>query len=55
MSDTNSTKETNPKENYLKFNSLIGTSIDSLDLILAQFESDKGRFNEISDKKEIKS
>ena len=42
------------KENYLKFKSLISTSIDSLNLILAQFESDKGRFNEISDKKEIK-
>ena len=41
------------KENYLKFKSLIGTSIDSLDLILAQFESDKKCFNEIADQKEI--
>ena len=36
------------KDNYLKYSSVIKPSIDKLDLILAQFESDKKRFNEIS-------
>ena len=41
------------KSNYLKYNSLIKESIDSLDLILAQYESDRLRFNEISQIKKI--
>ena len=41
------------KSNYLKYYSLIKESIDSLDLILAQYESDRLRFNEISQIKEI--
>ena len=40
------------KDNYLKYSSVIKPSLDKLDLILAQFESDKKRFNEIS--KQIK-
>jgi 3-deoxy-D-manno-octulosonic-acid transferase len=36
------------KDNYLKYSSVIKPSLDKLDLILAQFESDKKRFNEIS-------
>jgi len=41
------------KSNYLKYNSLIKESVDSLDLILAQYESDRLRFNEISQIKKI--
>ncbi|MEL0227459.1 MAG: lipid IV(A) 3-deoxy-D-manno-octulosonic acid transferase [Gammaproteobacteria bacterium] len=41
------------KSNYLKYNSLIKESLDSLDLILAQYESDRLRFNEISQIKKI--
>ena len=41
------------KENYLKYSSLIRPAIESLDLILAQFESDKRGFLEIVNKKEI--
>ena len=41
------------KSNYLKYNPLIKESVDSLDLILAQYESDRLRFNEISQIKKI--
>ena len=41
------------KENYLKYSSVIRPAIESLDLLLAQFESDKSGFLEIVDKKEI--
>ena len=41
------------KENYLKYSSIIRPALDSLDLILAQFESDKRGFLEIVNKKEI--
>ena len=41
------------KENYMKYSSIIGPAIESLDLILAQFESDKKGFLEIVDEKEI--
>ena len=41
------------KSNYLKYYSLIKESIDSLDLILAQYESDRLRFNAISPIKKI--
>ncbi len=42
------------KSKYLRFSSLIQPAIDSLDLILAQYESDACRFNEIVADKEIK-
>ena len=42
------------KLRYLKFKALIEPAIDSLDLILAQYESDAHRFNEIVPDKEIK-
>ncbi len=38
------------KINYLKYSALIRPALDSLDLILAQFESDKSRFTEITAK-----
>ena len=38
------------KINYLKYSALIRPALDSLDLILAQFESDKSRFMEITAK-----
>ncbi len=41
------------KENYLKYVSVIRPAIESLDLLLAQFESDKSSFLEIVEKKEI--
>ncbi len=41
------------KENYLKYSSIIRPAIESLDLLLAQFESDKSSFLEIVDNKEI--
>ena len=41
------------KENYSKYKSLIAPAIQSLDLILAQFESDKKRFSELTNEKEI--
>ena len=41
------------KENYLKYNSLMKPAIEKIDLILAQFESDKKRFLEIADRKDI--
>ena len=41
------------KDNYLKYNSLMKPAIENIDLILAQFESDKRRFLEIADRKEI--
>jgi 3-deoxy-D-manno-octulosonic-acid transferase len=41
------------KDNYLKYSSLIQPAIDSLDIILAQFESDKARFQELSQNKKI--
>ena len=42
------------KLKYLRFNSVILPAINSLDLILAQYESDAYRFNEIAADKEIK-
>jgi 3-deoxy-D-manno-octulosonic-acid transferase len=42
------------KLKYLRFNSVIQPAINSLDLILAQYESDAYRFNEIAADKEIK-
>ena len=41
------------KENYLKYSSIMRPAIESLDLLLAQFESDKSSFLEIVDNKEI--
>ena len=41
------------KDNYLKYNSLMKPAIEKIDLILAQFESDKRRFLEIADRKDI--
>jgi len=41
------------KDNYLKYNSLMKPAIENIDLILAQFESDKRRFLEIADRKDI--
>ena len=41
------------KDNYLKYNSLMKPAIEKIDLILAQFESDKRRFLEIADIKDI--
>ena len=41
------------KENYLKYSSIIRPAIESLDLLLAQFQSDKNGFLEIAHKKEI--
>ena len=41
------------KENYLKYGLVMKPAIDSLDLILAQFQSDKERFQEISDQNNI--
>tara|TARA_Y100000766_G_scaffold94824_1_gene80943 strand:+ start:934 stop:2214 length:1281 start_codon:yes stop_codon:yes gene_type:complete len=41
------------KDNYLKYNSLMKPAIEKIDLILAQFESDKRRFLEIADLKDI--
>lgn len=41
------------KVNYMNYSSLIQPALDSLDLILAQFESDKHRFTDISQHKEI--
>ena len=38
------------KINYLRYSALIRPALDSLDLILAQFESDKSRFTEITAK-----
>ena len=42
------------KSKYLRFRSLIKPAIDSIDLILAQYESDADRFNEIVSNKNIK-
>ena len=42
------------KLKYLRFNYVIQPAINSLDLILAQYESDAYRFNEIAADKEIK-
>ena len=42
------------KLKYLRFNSVIQPAINSLDLILAQYESDAYSFNEIAADKEIK-
>jgi len=39
------------KINYLKYSALITPILDSLDLLLAQFESDKSRFKEITTRK----
>ena len=41
------------KDNYSRFSSLIRPAIESLDIILAQFESDKKRFLELANPKEI--
>ena len=41
------------KINYLKYSTLIKPVIETIDLILAQFESDKRRFQEIADRKDI--
>jgi 3-deoxy-D-manno-octulosonic-acid transferase len=41
------------KKNYLKYSTLIKPVIETIDLILAQFESDKRRFQEIADRKDI--
>ena len=41
------------KINYLKYSSLIKPVIETIDLILTQFESDKRRFQEIADRKDI--
>jgi 3-deoxy-D-manno-octulosonic-acid transferase len=41
------------KNNYLKYNSLMKPAIEKIDLILAQFESDKRRFLDIVDRKDI--
>ena len=41
------------KKNYLKYSSIIRPAIESLDLILAQFDSDKRGFLEIVNEKEI--
>ena len=41
------------KDNYLKYNSLMKPAIEKIDLILTQFESDKRRFLEIADRKDI--
>ena len=41
------------KENYIKYSSIISPAIESLDLILAQFESDRRGFQEIVHQKEI--
>ena len=41
------------KNNYIKYSSLIRPAIDSIDIILAQFESDKNRFQELSPNKKI--
>ena len=41
------------KDNYHKYNSLMKPAIEKIDLILTQFESDKRRFLEIADIKDI--
>ena len=41
------------RDNYLKYNSLMKPAIEKIDLILTQFESDKRRFQEIADRKDI--
>ncbi len=41
------------KINYLKYSTLIKPVIETIDLILPQFESDKRRFQEIADRKDI--
>ena len=41
------------KNDYIKYSSLIQPAIDSIDTILAQFESDKNRFQELSPNKKI--
>ncbi len=41
------------KDNYSRFSSLIKPAIESLDIILAQFESDKKRFLELANPNEI--
>ena len=41
------------KINYLKYSSLIKPAVETIDLILTQFESDKRRFQEIVERKDI--
>ena len=41
------------KKNYLNYSTLIKPVIEKIDLILAQFESDKRRFQEIVERKDI--
>ena len=41
------------KKNYLSYSTLIKPVIEKIDLILAQFESDKRRFQEIVERKDI--
>ena len=41
------------KKNYLQYSALIKPVIEKIDLILAQFESDKRRFQEIVERKDI--
>ena len=41
------------KENYSKYKALITPAIESLDLILAQFESDRDRFAQLTNQKNI--
>ena len=41
------------KKNYLNYSALIKPVIEKIDLILAQFESDKRRFQEIVERKDI--
>jgi len=42
------------KNNYLTFKSLINSSLDKVDLLIAQYDSDKKRFNELIKEKDIK-
>ena len=42
------------KKNYLNIKSLINPSLDKIDLLVAQYNSDKKRFNELIKEKDIK-
>ncbi len=42
------------KNNYLTIKSLINSSLDKVDLLIAQYDSDKKRFNELIKEKDIK-
>ena len=42
------------KKNYLNIKSLITPSLDKIDLLVAQYDSDKKRFNELIKEKDIK-